>query len=95
MPHTYRLSLEALGDDAAPPGETLTFRVTNHDDLFQILSRIRAGTAVPEAEAAEFTVGLKLFGEILLRHRGEPPFAELFPHFGAFVRKLKSHVATA
>jgi hypothetical protein len=44
-------------------------------------------------KTAEFTIGLKLFAEVLLRHRREPLFAELFPHFNVFMKKLKKRDA--
>jgi hypothetical protein len=86
MSHSYRITVEPL----STPGDPLTFNVTNHDELLNIVARIREREIVPDAEAAEFAIGLKLFGEVLLRHRGEPLFAGLMPHFGAFMKRLKS-----
>jgi Domain of Unknown Function with PDB structure (DUF3861) len=92
MPHTYRITVQELGTSASSAG-VLTFDATNHDNVLQVLSRVRERRAVPDAEAAEFTIGLKLFAEVLLRHRREPLFAELLPHFNVFMQKLKKHDA--
>jgi hypothetical protein len=94
MPHTYRLTIQEVDDAADRTPVSLSFYVSNHDDLMQVFDRVRERKAVPEVEAAEFALGLKLFSEVLLRHRREPLFAELLPHVGAFMRKLKGHDAT-
>jgi hypothetical protein len=93
MPHTYRITVQELGTSASPSTCLLTFDATNHDNVLQVLSRVRERRAVPDEEPAEFTIGLKLFAEVLLRHRREPLFAELFPHFNVFMKKLKKHDA--
>ena len=91
MPHTYRVTVQELGTSASPGAGELTFDTTNHDNVLQVLSRVRERHAVPDEETAEFTIGLKLFAEVLTRHRREPLFAELFPHFNVFMKKLKQH----
>ena len=91
MPHSYRVTLQRQSADLpADQDESLSFVVTNHDDLFQLIKRVASRGILPEGEAAEFTTGVKLFGEIMLRHRDEPLFAELVPHFGAFMKRLKA-----
>ena len=90
MPHSYRVTL--CPQDGHSP---LEFDVTNHDDILQLVERIRASAILPEDEAAACLVGLKLFGEVMLRHRTDPLFADLFPHFGLFMKRLKAAVAGA
>ncbi|TCU29492.1 uncharacterized protein DUF3861 [Rhizobium azibense] len=88
--HTYRVTVERLeGDAPSAADEALVFRTTNHDDLFKILSLMREKQLLPEDEIAEFTIGLKLFAEVLIRHRSEMPFKELFAHFSSFMKALK------
>lgn len=90
MPHRYRVTVESLSAEPPAGGSgSLTFDVTNHDEILGLVDRVAARDLLPEDEAAEFTIGLKLFSEIMLRHRREPLFAELFPHFGAFMKRLK------
>jgi len=89
MPHSYRINVQNLSDSAGD----LAFEATNHDEIIQLVARVKARRILPEAETAAFVVGLKLFGEVLLHHRQEPLFAELFPHFGAFMKRLKAEPA--
>lgn len=86
LPHDYRVTVAPLSNGKEP----LNFDVTNHDELLGIVDKIRARGVVPAAEAAEFAIGLKLFGEVLLRHGREPLFADLAPHFAEFMKRLKS-----
>lgn len=93
MAHAYRVTLRRLTPDPTPrTGDVLDFEVTNHDELIQLVTQVAALDVLPESEVAEFTIGLKLFSEIMLRHRREPLFADLFQHFGAFMKQLKGRV---
>ena len=90
MAHTYRVTVERLeGDVPSAVDEALVFQTTNHDDLFKILSAVRQRRLLPDDDAAEFTIGLKLFAEVLIKHRSDTPFKELFPHIGSFMKALK------
>ena len=90
MAYTYRITVERLeGDVPSVADNALVFEATNHDDLFRILSTVREKQTLPWDETAEFTVGLKLFTEVLLRHRSDTPFKELFPHIASFMKSLK------
>ncbi|MBB4443596.1 MULTISPECIES: DUF3861 domain-containing protein [Rhizobium] len=90
MPHKYRVTVEEIGDEVVTK-EPLVFEVTNHDDLLHILKLVQEKRVVPAEEAAELTVALKLFAEVLLRHRAQPPFADFFPHVKEFMQKLKRY----
>ncbi|SLM65160.1 MULTISPECIES: DUF3861 domain-containing protein [Dickeya] len=91
MPYHYRITLEKLADnrDDTPQNQTLTFDATNHDDILEIIERVRARAILPDAEVAAFCTGLKLFGEVMMAHRKDPLFAELAPHFRDFMLRLK------
>lgn len=99
MPHRYRVTLTPLEaqDSArepdAPLPETVSFEITNHDEITALITRMEGKAMVPQSEAAEFIVGLKLFSEVLIRHRAEPIFAELAPHFRSFMKALKASPA--
>lgn len=96
MPHSYRVVVQRLSDMPLE-GEApeLTFHVTNHDEIIQLVERVKSRSILPNEEAAAFTIGLKLFGEVMLRHRRETPFAELFPYFSVFMTRLKGDASTA
>ena len=92
----YRISVEQLSDKNGNPPVTpasLRFETLNHDDILSVVDRIRSRGYFDADAAAAFAVGLKLFGEVMLTHRGPPLFACLTPHFGEFMRQLKSQPA--
>lgn len=91
MPSHYTITIQPNDGSGTRTGVApLTFEIVNHDDLFAILSRIEANAAVPPAEAAEFVFGLKLFLEVLIRHRKDALFAELWSPMSDFVKRLKA-----
>jgi hypothetical protein len=63
---------------------------SNQDDVLHIVRLMQAKPLFSNAEeAAQFALGLKLFSEVLLKHRTKSLFAELAPAFGEFMKKLK------
>lgn len=90
--YTYRLNLRALEDKSGAEREAkLQFDFENHDDIFDIVERIKSKSVFEEEQiATEFAVGLKLFTEVLLKNRKHPLFEELGPQMAAFMKKLKS-----
>ncbi|HEY0064695.1 MAG TPA: DUF3861 domain-containing protein [Telluria sp.] len=91
--HTYRITVEHLSDAKGQPSTyeaPLQFEVGNHDDLFSIVERMRQRQEFDCATNTALAVGLKLFSEVMLEHRESALFADLLPHFSAFMKKLKS-----
>jgi hypothetical protein len=71
---------------------SLEFNFSNHDDVLHIVRVMQAKPAFTDAEeATQFAGGLQLFGEVLLKHRANPLFADLFNAFGRFMKKLKAN----
>ena len=96
--HRYRVTVEHLAlPDGSPPPTTqpLSFEAGNHDDILAIVARVRQRGDLPEADATAFAVGLKLFSEVMLQHRGSPLFAGFAPHFKAFMQQLKRRPVAA
>ncbi len=91
MPHRYRVTVEPVADPPAAPGAErfLHFEAVNHDDLLEIVERVKGLHILPDSEVAEFAIGLKLFGKIVIRHRQDALFADLWPHLGNFMKRLK------
>lgn len=91
--HRYRITVEHLADaDGAAVTNTapLQFETGNHDEILALATRMRErGMFAPESATA-FTVGLKLFSEVMLENRKHPLFEEFQPHFAQFMKKLKS-----
>lgn len=89
--HRYRVTLEHLSDTQGSPSshEPLQFTVSNHDDIFAIVERLRSRCDFTEETAEAFGVGLKLFSEVMIDNRTNPLFASFLPHFAQFMKNLK------
>lgn len=89
--HLYRLTLEHLEDAKGNPvaKTPIQFDVRNHDDLYAIVEKVKAKGLFDEAEATAFAIGLKLFRETMLHHRGSEVFRELDPHMSEFMKAFK------
>lgn len=90
--HSYTITVEKHSppDQAAIGEQTLRFEAQSHDDILAVLDKMRRAEVLDEASLPQLAVGLKLFAGILLQHKDQPPFAELGPHFGAFMKGLKA-----
>jgi len=91
--HQYKLTLEYLKDIKGEEMHLAPIELTfgNHDDLFSIIERQKAKNFFgDENQSAEFAIGLKLLGEVMLRNRNHPLFEELLPVWGAFMKRVKS-----
>ena len=89
--HLYRVTLEHLEDArgnpvAVPP---LTFSVKNHDDLNAVVEKVKQKGLFEAQEAEAFTLGLKLFCEVMLNNRNAEVFKALDPHFSEFMKAFK------
>ncbi|WP_226053077.1 DUF3861 domain-containing protein [Dickeya chrysanthemi] len=91
MPYRYRITLENLTDnrDETPQNHVLRFDVTNHDDILEIIEKVRLKGILPDSEVAAFCTGLKLFSEVMMTHRKEDLFQDLAPVFRDFMLRLK------
>ncbi|WP_293775495.1 DUF3861 domain-containing protein [uncultured Oxalicibacterium sp.] len=95
--HDYRVTLEYLGGKHAGPEAhaPLQFDAGNHDDLFMIIERAQAVDITDKDEAAALALGLKLFGEVMLKHRKDPLFSPLQPAFVEFISAFKQRIRDA
>ncbi len=82
--HKYNIVLSEVEGER----RRLEVELENHDDIFVIVERV--GHHFDNAEdAKQFALGLKLLGNVLMKHRDMELFAELEPSFKAFMQKLK------
>ena len=85
------LSLKEYANGETTPAKELGIEFDNHDEIFSIIERIKEKNLFDnDQEATQFALGLKLFGEIKLKHRKNPLFDELNEVFPVFMKKLKS-----
>ncbi|MBS1820436.1 MAG: DUF3861 domain-containing protein [Acidobacteria bacterium] len=89
--YRYRITVEKLRDARGQPvhGESLSFYAANHDDILEIVKRLESKLPFDAGTVASLGVGLKLFGEVVLTHRNDPMFAEIFPALREFMQHLK------
>jgi hypothetical protein len=90
--HRYRVTIEHLGTprDGMAKQPDLVFEAVNHDEIIAIVQRIRAGGDYSADEAAALGIGLKLFSEVMLKHRDDPLFQALRPAVSSFIGGLKA-----
>jgi hypothetical protein len=74
-------------------GRTLSFEAANHDDIFEIVDRMRSRLPFDEETIASLGVGLKLFSGVTLAQRHDPMFAMIGPALKEFSRNLKERSA--
>ena len=95
--HAYEVTLKHIADAQGNPStytDTLSFNSYNHDDIFKVLQVIQNSQMLDDEAAKSFTVGLKLFSEVMLEHKNLPLFKDFMPHFGQFMKALKQTVKT-
>jgi len=94
MRHHYAVTIadRTPRAEGANPVPDLGFSFESHDDLNQIVLRVRDKALFgAEDETKAFCVGLKLLGGVLLQHRDEARFEEFAAAFGRFMKSLKAH----
>ncbi len=91
--HSYQVTLAPLvvagrADGEAPPA--LVFTHHNHDDLVQIVERVRRASGLDADSAAATALGLKLLAGVMLSERDNPLFDVLRQPLGEFIQTLKA-----
>ncbi|MFJ7566754.1 DUF3861 domain-containing protein [Herminiimonas sp. NPDC097707] len=92
--HNYRVTLEYLGGKHAESDlhAPVQFEVGNHDDLFNIIDRVQSAQLTDTDTAAALALGMKLFGEVMLKHRKDPLFEKLQPAYREFIGAFKERI---
>ena len=93
--HLYEVTVQHLADAQGNPStytEELQFQVGNHDDIFKILEKLQASQLLDSESTKAFTVGLKLFSEVMLENKELLLFKEFMPQFAQFMKSLKQTV---
>jgi hypothetical protein len=89
----YRIVLEQLETRNAEHGgrDPMIIEFDNHDEIFRIIERGKERDLFgDQAQSVQFALGIKLFGEVMMRNRDNPLFTELSPAFKEFMKRLKS-----
>lgn|SRR5690606_18372085 len=68
----------------------IEFIFKNHDDIDVILEKLGEKNLFNDDEQTkQFVIGLKLFGDIMMRNKDMELFSEIQPAFISFMKKLK------
>lgn len=88
----YKLHLEEVELKSGESGvKAVEFEFENHDDIFNIIEFLKTKTLFNNPnEDLEFTIGLKMFSEVMLKNKNNPLFEDFLPAFGKFMKELKS-----
>lgn len=89
--HVYRYTIEYVEDPKGDPQEVspLIFESRNHDNLFKVVELMKGKIDLEEGDDTQFTVGLKLLGEIMFKNKENELFSQFKPHFRDFMKELK------
>ena len=85
--YRYRITVEPVSPNAE--GEAVQFEVDNHDDIAAIARRVPSRFGLDEDATKALIIGYKVLGEIVLKHRKEPPFVDLRPAMEEFGKSLR------
>lgn len=87
--HRFRITIEPVSTEDSTQ-KALTFDVTNHDDMLEIVSRRPSRFELSEDDTKAMMIGLKLLSEVTLSNRSREPFAQLRPALREFTLQVKS-----
>jgi hypothetical protein len=95
--HNYRITLEYTGGKkaGAEAPAPLSFNAGNHDDIFEIIARVRASQRFDDDTAAALALGMKLFSEVMLAHRDDPLFETIGPAYRDYIAQFKTSMREA
>lgn len=87
----YTLELSQLRDkNGVDTRRALSVNFKNHDDIFEIIEKIKSKKILADNDAITFAIGIKLLSEVALEHRKDEFIKEFFPHLKDFMFKIKS-----
>jgi hypothetical protein len=89
--HLYKISIDHIqnADGSVPDDDICEFEFSSHDELFEIIEKLKSRADVGPEKAAPLGLGIKLFGGIMLANKKQDLFVNLMPHFAAFMKNLK------
>jgi hypothetical protein len=90
--HEYEITFKHLKNNKGEilANKAIDFVFANHDDIDVILEKLGEKNLFNDAEQTkQFVIGLKLFGDILIRNKDMELFSEIQPAFISFMKKLK------
>ena len=87
----YKISVEEITKEGGLDNQKLEFETKSHDNLFEIVEKLKCHPQFSESDVASLGVGLKLFTGVMLKEKEKPLFKNLLPHFKEFMKGIKSN----
>lgn len=89
--HLYKVTVEHVEDmkGNATGAAPLVFEARNHDDLLKIVEAMKGKMALGEGDSTAFAIGLKLFGEVMLKNKDNELFQQFKPHLFELIKEIK------
>lgn len=91
--HQYELTFKYLKNNKGEiMDKTLIFLpFQNYDDIYKIIEILNEKNLFKDAsQTNQFVLGLKLFGDVMMKNKDLELFSEMRPAFMDFMKKLKS-----
>lgn len=90
--HEYEITFKHLKNNKGEILENTAIELIfkNHDDIDVILEKLEEKNLFNDSnQTKQFVIGLKLFGDIMMRNKDMELFSEIQPAFISFMKKLK------
>ena len=85
----YKITVEEITEEGRLDNEKLEFETVSHDNLFEIVEKLKHHPEFIDSDVASLGIGLKLFTGVMLKEKEKPIFKSLMPHFKEFMKELK------
>jgi len=91
--HQYELTFKYLKNNKGEIMDKtpISLPFQNHDDIYKIIEILNEKNLFKDAsQTNQFVLGLKLFGDVMMKNKDLELFSEMRPAFMDFMKKLKS-----
>jgi len=91
--HQYELTFKYLKNNKGEIMDKtpISLPFQNYDDIYKIIEILNEKNLFKDAsQTNQFVLGLKLFGDVMMKNKDLELFSEMRPAFMDFMKKLKS-----
>lgn len=89
MKNNYNYKINFASQDGV---QQKSLEISSHDDIFEKLALIDGKLSIPKKDEQAFLIGLKMAGEIILKHRDSDFFNNLKQPMKEIMNTLKSNL---
>lgn len=73
----------------------MAFETGSHDDIITIPESVQAARMFDRDTSAALVLGMKLFSEVMLKHKKDPLFAPMLAAYLDYIRPFKARLKEA